>query len=125
MAKKKRIWKKDCCAHKTFVGGISASGLKRYFYNYCVPYSFFAEISVFSRRRFSIVTKEIIMDKLLINKAMKMPPIQRVALAELLLASIDYEEEEICEAWVSEVNERMNAVNEGRSTLLDFDALFQ
>ena len=54
-----------------------------------------------------------------------MPPIQRVALAELLLASIDYEEEEICDAWISEVNERMKAVNEGRSTLLDFDALFQ
>ena len=76
-------------------------------------------------RCFSIITKEIIMDKLLINKAMKMPPIQRVALAELLLASIDYEEEEICDTWISEVNERINAVNEGRSTLLDFDALFQ
>ncbi|MGB7511238.1 MAG: addiction module protein [Pelodictyon phaeoclathratiforme] len=52
-----------------------------------------------------------------------MPPIQRVALAELLLASIDYEEGDIREAWISEVNERMKAVNEGRSTLLDFDAL--
>ena len=86
---------------------------------------FFADIGVLLRRCFSIITKEIIMDKLLINKAMKMPPIQRVALAELLLASIDYEEEEICDAWISEVNERMNAVKEGRSTLLDFDALFQ
>ncbi len=65
------------------------------------------------------------MDKLLINKAMKMPPIQRVALAELLLASIDYEEGDIREAWISEVNERMKAVNEGRSTLLDFDALYR
>jgi hypothetical protein len=88
-------------------------------------YSFSEEISVLLWRCFSIITKEIIMDKLLINKAMKMPPIQRVALAELLLASIDYEEEEICDAWISEVNERMNAVKEGRSTLLDFDALFQ
>jgi hypothetical protein len=88
-------------------------------------YSCFVEIGVLLWRYFSIITKEIIMDKLLINKAMKMPPIQRVALAELLLASIDYEEEEICDAWISEVNERMNAVNEGRSTLLDFDALFQ
>jgi len=67
----------------------------------------------------------VIMDKLLINKAMKMPPIQRVALAELLLASIDYEEGDIREAWISEVNERMKAVNEGRSTLLDFDALYR
>ena len=88
-------------------------------------YSVFVEMGVLLRRYFSIITKEIIMDKLLVNKAMKMPPIQRVALAELLLASIDNEEEEICDAWISEVNERMNAVNEGRSTLLDFDALFQ
>ena len=63
------------------------------------------------------------MDKLFINKAMKMPPSQRVAFAELLLASIDYEEDDIREAWISEVNERMKAVTEGRSTLLDFDAL--
>lgn len=72
---------------------------------------------------FSIITKEIIMDKLLIYKAMKMPPIRRVALAELLLASIDCEEEEIRDAWISEVQERMQAVNDGRSTLMDFDAL--
>jgi hypothetical protein len=45
------------------------------------------------------------MDRLLIDKAMEMPPIQRVALAELLLASIDHEEEE------------------GRATLLDFESL--
>lgn len=63
------------------------------------------------------------MDRLLIDKAMEMPPIQRVALAELLLASIDHEEEEISETWISEVHERMTAVNEGRATLLDFDAL--
>ena len=72
---------------------------------------------------FSIFIKEIIMDRLLIDKAMEMPPIQRVALAELLLASIDHEEEEISETWISEVHERMTAVNEGRATLLDFDAL--
>ena len=65
------------------------------------------------------------MDKLLINKAIKLPPIQRVELAELLLASIDYEEDEIRDAWVNEVNERMKAVNDGSSTLLDFDALLR
>jgi hypothetical protein len=82
-------------------------------------------LAYYSGDVFPLSLKNIIMDKLLINKAMKMPPIQRVALAELLLASIDYEEEEICDTWISEVNERMNAVKEGRSTLLDFDALFQ
>jgi hypothetical protein len=53
------------------------------------------------------------MNKLLITQAMQMPPIQRVALAELLLASIDNEEEEIRQAWIGEVNERMKAVQDG------------
>ena len=57
------------------------------------------------------------MDKLLINKVMQMPPIQRVALAELLLASLDNEEEEIRQSWINEANERMKAVEEGRSKL--------
>ncbi len=80
-------------------------------------------VEYYSEAVFSIFIKKILMDKLLINKAMEMPPILRVALAELLLASIDYEEEEIREAWISEVNERMKAVHEGRATLLNFDAL--
>ena len=50
-----------------------------------------------------------------------MPPIQRVALAELLLASIDNEEEEIRQSWINEANERMKAVEEGRSKLHDID----
>ena len=51
--------------------------------------------------------KTEMMDKLLITQAMQMPPVQRVALAELLLASIDNVEEEIRQAWIGEVNERM------------------
>ena len=50
-----------------------------------------------------------------------MPPIQRVALAELLLASIDNEEEEIRQSWINEANERMKSVEEGRSELHDID----
>ena len=61
------------------------------------------------------------LDKLLISKVMQMPPIQRVALAELLLASIDNEEEEIRQSWINEANERMKAVEEGRSKLHDID----
>ena len=61
------------------------------------------------------------LDKLLINKVMQMPPIQRVALAELLLASIDNEEEEIRQSWINEANERMKSVEEGRSELHDID----
>ena len=61
------------------------------------------------------------MDKLLINKVMQMPLIQRVALAELLLASIDNEDDEIRQSWIGEANERMKAVEEGRSELYDID----
>ena len=61
------------------------------------------------------------MDKLLINKVIQMPLIQRVALAELLLASIDNEDDEIRQSWIVEANERMKAVEEGRSELYDID----
>jgi putative addiction module component (TIGR02574 family) len=65
------------------------------------------------------------MDKQIITTTMQMPPFQRVALAELLLASLDYEAEDIQTEWINEVHARMNAVNEGRSKLLDFDLLWQ
>ena len=63
------------------------------------------------------------MDKELLNIAMKMPPNERVALAELILASIDYEEEEIRDIWLQEVNNRMESVKQGKSKLLDFEYL--
>ena len=46
-----------------------------------------------------------------------MPPNERLTLAELILASIDYEEDEIRQAWIVEVNDRMKAFNEGRARL--------
>jgi len=62
--------------------------------------------------------------KVLLEKALAMPPNERVAFAELILASIDYEEEEIRQSWIMEVKERMKAVNEGTARLLDFEDLF-
>ncbi|MFH0975890.1 MAG: addiction module protein [Spirochaetota bacterium] len=64
------------------------------------------------------------MDKGLLNKALKMPPNERVVFAELILASIDHEEEEMRKAWLTEVNSRMKAVNEGKAKLLDFEKLY-
>ena len=63
------------------------------------------------------------MDNILLEKALKMPPNERLTFAELILASIDHEEEEIRQAWIKEVNDRMKAVNEGRANLLDFEGL--
>ena len=51
-----------------------------------------------------------------------MPPSERVAFAELILASID-SEEEIRQAWVKEVKEHISIVNEGKAELLDFETL--
>ena len=64
------------------------------------------------------------MDKSLLDKAMKMPPNERVAFAELILQSIDYEEEEVRSAWLSEVKDRMQAVKDGKSKLVDFEARY-
>ncbi|MCP4135330.1 MAG: addiction module protein [bacterium] len=64
------------------------------------------------------------MDKILFEKAMKMPPNERVAFAELILESIDYEEEGVRNAWISEVKDRMKAVKEGKSKLIDFEARY-
>jgi len=68
--------------------------------------------------------KENAMDKKLFEKAMKMPVNERVVFAELILASLDQENDEVRTAWLDEVNSRMKAVREGRAKLLDFKALY-
>ncbi len=65
-----------------------------------------------------------IMNKELFEKALEMAPNERLAFAELILASLEHEDNEIRNTWVNEVNDRMKAVNEGRSRLLDFEALY-
>ena len=64
------------------------------------------------------------MESSLFEKVLEMPPNERVAFAELILASIDHEEDEIRESWLAEVKDRMNAVKEGKAKLFDFDALY-
>ena len=64
------------------------------------------------------------MDKALLEKALEMSPNERVVLAELILASIDHEEDEIRELWLSEVKDRIKAVNKGKAKLLDFEILY-
>lgn len=64
------------------------------------------------------------MDKVLLDKVLEMSPNERVVFAELILASIEYEDEEVRNLWITEVKNRMNAVNEGRAKLLDFEKLY-
>jgi putative addiction module component (TIGR02574 family) len=54
----------------------------------------------------------------------EMPPNERVVFAESILDSIDYEDDEIRQSWIIEVQSRMKAVNEGRVKLLDFEGLY-
>ncbi len=64
------------------------------------------------------------MDKNLLEKVLEMPPNERVVFAELILASIDHEDQDIRKSWIIEVKNRMKAVNEGRANLLDFEKLY-
>ncbi len=43
------------------------------------------------------------MDKALLEKALKMPPNERVIFAELILASIDKEDDGLRQEWIREV----------------------
>ncbi len=60
----------------------------------------------------------------LLKEAIKIPPNERVALAEQILASIDNESDEINQAWLDEVHSRRKSVEDGESKLLDFDKLY-
>ncbi|MCR4292385.1 MAG: addiction module protein [Candidatus Kuenenia sp.] len=64
------------------------------------------------------------MDKELFEKVLKMPPNERLTFAELILASLDHEDDEIRHIWVKEVNDRIKAVNKGQAKLLDFESLY-
>ena len=60
----------------------------------------------------------------LYEKALSLPPNERVKFAELILASLEHEDEEIRSVWIKEIQERITAVKEGRAKLLDFDDLY-
>jgi len=64
------------------------------------------------------------MNLTILDEAVKIPPKERVVLAELILASIDYEDETIKKSWLNEVKNRMQSVEEGTSKLLDFNQLY-
>ena len=67
----------------------------------------------------------MIMENRLLEEALKMLPGERVAFAELILASINHEDERIQQVWVTEVQDRMKAVREGKAKLLDFQDLYK
>jgi hypothetical protein len=64
------------------------------------------------------------MDKVLLDQVLLMPPAERVTFAEIILASIDHEDDEIKKSWLNEVKDRMQSVEDGKSGLIDFESLF-
>ncbi len=70
------------------------------------------------------INKGTKMETVLLDKALELPPNERVAFAELILASIEYEEEEIRQSWILEVKDRMKAAQKGKAKLLDFEELY-
>ncbi|MCI0515462.1 addiction module protein [candidate division KSB1 bacterium] len=64
------------------------------------------------------------MDQMLLEKVLRMPPNERFTFAELILASIDNESEEIRQVWIQEIYARMQTVREGKANLLNFESLY-
>jgi len=60
---------------------------------------------------------------MLLEKALALPAAQRVEFAEIVLASIDYEDASVRRAWLTEVRERMESVKQGRTRMLDYDTV--
>lgn len=61
------------------------------------------------------------------EKVMKLPPTTRAYLAEILLESLDYEEDfSISDEWVKEIHRRCQEIDEGKIELIPAeDALAQ
>ena len=53
-----------------------------------------------------------------------MSPNERVEFAQLILTSIEHEDEKIRQKWMTEVKDRMAAVKSGKAKLIDFDSLY-
>jgi len=64
------------------------------------------------------------MESILLDKALNLPPKERVAFAELILASIDKESPDVRQAWITEVKDRIAAVKKGTAKLMDFEKLY-
>lgn len=64
------------------------------------------------------------MKQALLDQALAMSPNERVEFAQIILASIEHEDEKIRAKWIAEVKDRMEAVKSGKSKLIDFDSLY-
>jgi len=64
------------------------------------------------------------MTQSLLDEALKMPPNQRIEFAQLIMASIDCEDDTIRKLWLDEVKDRRQAAKDELAKLFDFDNLY-
>lgn len=64
------------------------------------------------------------MDKELFERAMQMNPNERLTFAELILSSLEKEDQEVRNSWINEVYDRMKAVKNGQAKLSDFSSMY-
>jgi putative addiction module component (TIGR02574 family) len=67
----------------------------------------------------SIETKQVL------QNALTLPAIERVAIVESLLTSLDHPDASIDEVWAEEAEKRLTAFNEGRMKAIPADEVFQ
>jgi putative addiction module component (TIGR02574 family) len=58
------------------------------------------------------------------EQALAMSPNEQVEFAQLIMASIEHEDEKIRENWITEVKDRMEAIKTGKAKLIDFESLY-
>jgi putative addiction module component (TIGR02574 family) len=64
--------------------------------------------------------------KELLNEALSLPPIERAALIEELLASFDFpERERIDRLWAQEAEDRIDAYERGEETSTSLESVFE
>ena len=65
------------------------------------------------------------MNKTLLEKVLDLPPIERVEFAQLILASLEVEDKSVRDAWIKEVERRINDYKNGKTQLIDFEEVFK
>lgn len=65
------------------------------------------------------------MDRALLERALNIPANERVELAQILLASIEVQDEGVRRSWIDEVQRRIASHRDGRSSLNAMEDVFE
>jgi putative addiction module component (TIGR02574 family) len=65
------------------------------------------------------------LEQQILKEALMLPPLNRVALAEKILASVDQPELAISELWAAEAESRIDAYDTGKMGAISFEQVFK